>query len=99
MAASASTLIRLIRRTELPERTAPRVLGVDEWARRKGRTYSTILVDLERRQVVDLLPEHSADAFADWLTTQRQVEIVSRDRAELLCRGCRAWRTPGGPGG
>jgi len=87
MAASASTLIRLIRRTELPEPTAPRVLGVDEWARRKGRTYSTILVDLERRQVVDLLPEQSADAFADWLAAQRQVEIVSRDRAGAYAEG------------
>ena len=87
MRTSASTLVRAIRRTPLPPRPKPRVVGVDEWARRKGRTYSTILVDLEQHKVVDILPEHSADAFADWLKTQPQVEIISRDRAGAYAEG------------
>jgi len=56
-------------------------------ARRKGRTYSTILVDLEQHKVVDLLAEHSAPAFADWLKTQPQVEIIRRDRASAYAEG------------
>jgi predicted metal-binding protein len=49
--ASASTLLRRIRRTTPVEQPTPRVLDVDDWARRKGQAYGMILVDLERRRV------------------------------------------------
>ncbi len=73
MTTSADTLLRLVRRLPLPPPEAPRVLGVDDWAMRKQRTYGTILVDLERRRVVDLLPDRTTTtlALADWLRRRR----------------------------
>src|SRR3954453_21785391 len=56
--ASADTVLRLVRRMPLPE--PPRAVGVDDWAVRKGRTYGTIVVDLERRRTLDLLPDRTA---------------------------------------
>ncbi len=64
---SAATLLRLIRRTPLAARPTPRVLGVDDWSQRRRTTYGTILVDLERHTVVDLLPDRSAATLAAWL--------------------------------
>ncbi len=64
-----------------------RVLGVDDFAFRKGHAYGTILVDLERRKVVDLLPERSTRTTADWLKEHPGVEIVSRDRSNVYAQG------------
>jgi transposase len=72
---SPDTLLRLISKTPLPLHETPRVLGVDDWAFRKGRTYGTILVDLEKRQVVDLLPERSAESLATWLRARPGIPL------------------------
>lgn len=84
---SSSTMLRLIRRTPQPRRPTPRVLGVDDWARRKGQTYGTILVDLERQSPVDLLPDRTADTLKAWLQEHPGVEIVARDRSTEYTRG------------
>ncbi len=84
---SADTLLRLIRATPEQGRDTPRVLGVDDWAFRKGHNYGTILVDLETRSPVDLLPERSAEALETWLEEHPGVEIISRDRSNEYIKG------------
>src|SRR5664279_4217354 len=82
--ASGSTLLRQLRRkVMMPSAHAPRVLGIDDWAWRKGHRYGTILCDLERGKVVDLLPDRSAESTAEWLRAHPGTEIISRDRASL----------------
>jgi len=80
MTVSPDTLIRLIRKVPEPKVTTPRVVSVDEWAKRKGQSYGTILVDLETHKPVDLLPDKSAESFAKWLKEHPGIEIISRDR-------------------
>jgi len=85
--ASGSTLLRQLRRKVImPSVRAPRVLGIDDWAWRKGHRYGTILCDLERGKVVDLLPDRSAESTAEWLRSHPGTEIVSRDRASLYAQ-------------
>jgi transposase len=62
-------------------------VGIDDWAWRKGSTYGTIVVDLERREVLDLFPERAAGMTADWLERHPGVEIISRDRCGSFAQG------------
>jgi len=87
MPASGDTVLRLIRRLPLPTTAPPRILGVDDWARRKGRAYGTILVDLQRRRVVDLLPDRTSTVLTDWLQRRHAIKVVVRDRSTEYARG------------
>ena len=87
MTISPSTLLRLIRRTPDAPTVSPRVLGVDDFAFQKGRTYGTLLVDLERHRPIDLLPNRTATTLASWLQAHPEVEIMSRDRSTEYARG------------
>ncbi len=78
---SADTLLSVMRRGKQTESNAPRVLGVDDWSFCKGKTFGTILVDLERHRVIDLLPDRTAATFSTWLKAHPGVEVVSRDRS------------------
>ena len=81
MPVSADTLLRIIRRTVMEPAPTPRVLGVDDWAFKKGNRYGTILVDLEHRDPVDLLPDRTAETLAAWLEAHPGIEVVSRNRS------------------
>ena len=89
MPTSPDTLLRRIRQAPSAAAQPVRVRGVDDWAFRRGQHYGTILVDLERRCPVDLLPERSAAALAQWLQTHPEVEIISRDRADDYIKGAK----------
>jgi transposase len=65
------------------------VLGVDDWAWRKGRSYGTILVDLDQRCVADLLADRSAESFQAWLQQQPGIRMISRDRGGIYAEGAR----------
>jgi transposase len=84
---SPDTLLRRIRQAALTIAQPVRVLGIDDWAFRRGQRYGTILCDLERRRPVDLLPERSAETLRDWLRAHPEVEIISRDRADDYIKG------------
>lgn len=90
MPISGAALLRILRRLTASECPAVRVLGVDDFAFRKGFTYGTILCDLERGRPIDLLPERSKESFQDWLAIRPGVEIVSRDRGEPFAQGAAA---------
>ncbi len=84
--ASDSTLLRQLRRKIAGEPASPRVLGIDDWAWRKGHRYGTILCDLERGKVIDLLADRSAESTERWLREHPGTEIISRDRASLYAQ-------------
>ncbi len=88
---SDDTILRSLKRHPgaQDEAATLRVVGIDDWAWQKGSRYGTIMVDLEQRKVVDVLPDRSAEATGQWLGRHSGVEIVSRDRSGLYAEGAR----------
>jgi len=80
MHVSGPTLLRRMRAVSIPPPQSVRILGIDDWAWKKGQTYGTILVDLETRRPIELLPDRSTESAEAWLRTHPEVDIVSRDR-------------------
>ena len=78
---SCSTITRIAHKQQLPEIHQPKVLGVDDWAYRKGVNYGTILIDLETSRPIDLLSSREGKDLAKWLSRYSKVEIIARDRS------------------
>ena len=91
MPVSDDTILRQLKRRVAARCGAVtvRVAGIDDWSWRRGCSYGTIVVDLERRVVVDVLADRSAAGTADWLCAHPEVEIISRDRSGLYAQGGR----------
>ena len=84
---SNDTLLRIVRRRVPTQTTPPKVVGIDDWAFRRGHRYGTIVCDLERRRIIDLLPNREAATVTTWLTTHPSIEIIARDRGAAYIQG------------
>ena len=89
MQATPTTFLRCLRVVVSSPPPKVRVLGLDDWAYKRGNTYGTILVDLERHQVIDLLPDRSGDSVKAWLQGHPEIEVISRDRASSYADAAR----------
>jgi transposase len=87
---SPSTLLRIIKQIEIQTVSVTSgIIGIDDWAFKKGNKYGTVVIDLETRKVIDLLPDREADTLSNWLKDHPEIKVISRDRAGPYALGAR----------
>ena len=79
LSGSRDTILRLVRKFELPAAQEPRVIGLDDWAWKRRHRYGTLICDLEQKRPIDLLPDRRAETVSAWLQAHPHIDIVSRD--------------------
>ena len=84
---SRHTSLRTLLAIPLPGMSVPRVLGVDDFALRRGQVYASILIDAETGDRVDVLPGRTADVVEAWLRDHPGVQIICRDGIRRIRRG------------
>ena len=77
---SKDTLLRVVRRRTADPTSAPKVVGIDDWAWKRGHRYGTIICDLEQRRIIDILPDREASTVTRWLAEHPSITIIARDR-------------------
>jgi len=87
MPIGARSLLRLVHSASLPTAALARVIAIDDWAWRKGQRYGAVIVDLERRRPIDLLPDRAAETVVAWLQAHPQVAVIARDRGVMYIDG------------
>lgn len=91
---SPDTLLRCAKAAPSCEpETPPRVIGIDDWALRKGHSYGTIVVDHERKMPLGLLPNRDGSKLQAWLERHPSIEVITRDRANAYAEAC-TWGAP-----
>ena len=85
---SPSTILRIIKRQHLPiPMVTSGIIGIDDWAFKKGNTYGTIIVDLTQNKVIDLLADRESETICKWLKEHQELKIISRDRGGPYSKG------------
>src|SRR6202521_2213669 len=77
---SKDTLLRVVRRHAAYDSSPLFVIGIDDWAWKRGQRYGSIICDLERRRVVDLLADRELATVEAWLSRHPEITVISRDR-------------------
>lgn len=103
LSVSKDTFLRSLECANGRNVASARVIGIDDWAWRKGQRYGTLICDLERRQVIDLLPDREPATVEAWLRAHPQVKVIARDRSggyhisssfqNPMRRALKRWRT------
>jgi transposase len=89
IATTPPTLLRHVMKYPSRKAQPVRVLGVDDWSWKKGRRYGTLLIDLERHKIIDVLEDRERSTFEAWLLEHPEVEFISRDRATQYAAAAR----------
>ena len=87
MPTSRDILLRLLIRQKDVAVEPPKVLGVDDWSIKKGTTYATILVDIEKQRPIELLLGREAETLSGWLEQHPGIKVITRDRASSYAEG------------